>query len=92
MATSATAMTGLAAPVPTTGRGVGAGVGEGVAVATTDAVGLDVGVPGDAEGVVVDAPQAATAPHAQTLPSMTANLRITRLPSLLTLMADRQSL
>jgi hypothetical protein len=57
------------------------GVGEGVAVATTDAVGLDVGVPGDTGGVVVDAPQAATAPPKQRLPSIAANLRITPPPT-----------
>jgi hypothetical protein len=48
-----------------------------VAVATIDAVGLDVGVPAGAERVVVAAPQAATAPDTQRVPSMTANLRIT---------------
>jgi hypothetical protein len=44
-----------------------------------DAVGLDVGVPAgaEAEDVGVEAPQAATAPQMQTLPTMTANLRIT---------------
>lgn len=75
MATSCTALTGLAAPVPTTARGTG--VGEGVADATTEPVGLDVGVPGGADGVGVDEPQAATAPHTHRLPSTTANLRLT---------------
>jgi hypothetical protein len=73
-------MTGLAAPVPTTGVAVGAGVGEGVAVATIDAVGLAAAVPGAADGVMVDAQQAATAPQMQTLASTTADLRITRFP------------
>jgi hypothetical protein len=81
-------MIGLAAPVPTTGGGVGVGVGEGVAVATIDVVGLDVGVPADADGV----PQAATALQMQTLPSTTADLRITPLPSWSAPMADGQSM